>query len=257
MSKKTQTRQDEIYQQLLTQGEVRVNELAAHFSVSMETIRKDLSRMEQEGLLVKTHGGAMTAELKEASVDRKQMEHAEWKKAIARAALPLIQDHTVIFLGPGSTTLALAKLLPLKKDLIIATNSLPIAQLVTDMRHELIFTGGKILKRGKAATGAFTNTYIDSIHIDTAFMGCDGFRNRAGPTTFAYEEMEVKQHVLRQASKKVLLCDASKFQKVGIYTFASFAMFDVLITNVITLAQKQRIKDVPRIIQAGGNEKDE
>lgn len=244
MSKKSEARQQEIYQKILTEGDVRVVDLANLYGVSMETIRKDLNTMEAQGLLHKTHGGACRKQDdSEVSVDIKVSENASLKQDIAKRALLEIPDHACVFLDPGSTTLALAKLLPLKKHLLIVTNSMKIANVVANQKHELIFLGGKVLKKAQAATGAYTINHIDSIHFDLAFMGCDGFKNSHGPTTFAFEEMEVKQHVLSHAAKKILLADKSKFDWQGTYMFAPFQAFDCMITNPLDIEKKKRIQN--------------
>ena len=249
MIKKIENRQQEIYQKILTNGKVRVVDLAKEYDVSMETIRKDLNRMESQGLLHKTHGGACRKEdNSEVAVNVKVNENASFKQNLAKRALGEIPDHSSLFIGPGSTTLSLAKLLPLKKDLLVVTNSLMIANEVTNQKHELIFLGGKVLKKSQCATGAFTLNYIDAIHFDVACLGCDGFKNSRGPTTFSFEEMEVNQHVLRQAEKKIILADQSKFNWQGTYMYAPFDSFDLLITNPIDVEKKKRIQGCNLII---------
>lgn len=232
MSKKSESRHQHIYEQLLMNETVRVNELSEKYHVSMETIRKDLNEMEEQGLLIKKHGGAeLLQNSGEIAVDFKMNTNSIQKNAIARKALELIEDHSVIFLDPGSTTLALARLLPLKKDLIVITNSIKIASMICEQKHELIFLGGKIQKKAKAAAGSFAINHLDTLHIDTAFMGTDGFKNSDGPTTYSFEEVSVKQHAILHSDHKYVLADASKFDSQGTYMFASFSDFDALITD--------------------------
>lgn len=251
MSKKAENRQSDIYSQILSNGEVKVVDLANVHHVSMETIRTDLSTLENQGLIKKIHGGATLKDsYSEVSIEYKMTENASDKQLIAKKALEYIQDGSTIFLDPGSTTLALAKYLPLKKDLLVITNSLKIAQLVAETNHDLIFLGGKMLKKAKATTGSFTNNHLDSLHIDTCFMGCDGFMNMDGPTTFAFEEMEVKQHVLRNSTNKYLLADISKFHKTGTYKFANFSDFDCIFTTFLNNYERRMVEDVQKIVMA-------
>lgn len=255
MSKSSLSRQNNIYQAILSKGRIYVSELSKNFHVSSETIRKDLDILEQQGLILKKHGYAeIMNDYFQLPLNVKITEHALAKQAIAKKALEYIKDNSMIFLDPGSTTLALAKYLPLKKGLTIVTNSLAIAQLVSDMKHDLIFTGGRLQKKGKAFVGAFTANNIDAIQIDTAFMGCDGFLNTDGPTTFSFEEVLIKQHVIKKASQKILLCDASKFEKIGTYTFASFKDYDVLITNPVSNKEKELVKDVKEVIYVNADQ---
>lgn len=257
MSKNTENRQEKIYQTILTKGKIHVSELSNTYNVSTETIRKDLELLERQGMIIKKHGYAEIAnDYSQLPLNVKVTENAFEKQEIAKLALNYIEDNSIIFLDPGSTTLALSKYLPLKKGLTIVTNSLAIANMVSDMKHDLIFAGGKLQKKGKSTIGVFTANNIDCIQIDTAFMGCDGFLKTDGPTTFSFEEVMIKQHVLKKSAKKILLCDSSKFKKSGTYTFASFSDYDVLITNPISRKEQQLIKDVKEVIFTENTKKD-
>ena len=249
MAKTTQQRRNEIYRIIVSKGSARVSELAEQLQVTTETIRKDLNSMDEQGIIIKNHGGA---EIKntyyQLPLDVKMSEHVYEKQLIARRALDFIQDNTVLFLDPGSTILYLAKYLRLRKGLTVVTNSLAIASMVSETTHQLMIAGGLLQKQGKAAIGGFTNSMIDAIHIDTAFMGCDGFLDSFGPATFSHEEMEVKQHVLRKAQQRILLCDSSKFRKSSSYTFAKWSDYDVLITDQITEQEQDMVKEVRQLI---------
>ncbi len=252
MSKKTEIRRNAIYEQILEEGSVKAAQLAAQYNVSLETIRIDLNHLDQQGIVRKTHGGAtMVEEYSEVSIDLKVNEHAQDKQKIGLKALQYIQDDTTIFLDPGSTTLALAKYLPLKKNLTIVTNSLMIAQVVSESKHDLILLGGKVTKKAKAATGPFANEQIRMLHIDQAFMGCDGFMNAYGPTTFAFFEMEVKQRVMENSKENILLCDKSKCHKTGKYIFADFSQFDKVITNYLNNYERRMVTNAKEVIMTG------
>lgn len=249
MTSTKQQRRDELYRIIIAQGSAQVKELAELLQVTTETIRKDLNYMDAQGLIIKNHGGAEVKNTYyQLPLDIKMSEHVYEKQLIAQKALEYIQDNTVIFLDPGSTTLYLAKYLRLRKGLTIITNSLAIASMVSETNHKLIIAGGLLQKQGKAAIGGFTNQIIDAVHIDIAFMGCDGFLDSLGPATFSHEEMEVKQHVLHKAKKKILICDSSKFRKSSSYTFAHWADYDVLITDTITEQEKSMVSDVKELI---------
>ncbi len=130
----------------------------------------------------------------------------------------------------------------------IVTNSLAIAQIVSETNHELLFAGGKLQKQGKSFVGPFTTAIIDSIVIDTAFMSSDGFMD--GPTTFSHEEMEVKKHVINRSTQKILLSDSSKFSKHSTYIFAKCSDYDYLICDDIKNQDKKRIEGIKSIIIA-------
>lgn len=248
MPRNTKQRREEIYQKILNENSVRITDLAHQFQVSSETIRKDISILEQQQLISKKHGIAeINQDYNQLPLDIKIGENSQLKQNIAKKALDYIQDHSIVFLDPGSTTLALCKYLPLKKNLTIVTNSLAIAQMVSQTKHELLFLGGKLQKRGMSMVGVFALQTLEKIQIDTAFMGCDGFYQTGGPTTFSLEEVLIKQQVLTKSRQKILLCDSTKFSKQGTYTFARFSDYDVLITNPISNEQRKLCEGIKRI----------
>lgn len=249
MSKKSEQRQNEIYQQIMSQGSVRVTELAREFSVSHETIRKDLNRMQDQGLIHKTHGGAQQrTEYTEVALDLRITENVSQKQEIAKKCLSLIKDNSIVYIDTGSTPLALSKLLVLRKNLTVVTCSLMAAQVASETKHDVIFLGGKMLKTGKGVVGPFTTRHIDTIPLDIAFLGCDGFLHCSGPTTFDFDMMEVKKHVLDMTRTSVLMCDTSKFHHTGTFIYAPFSAFDYLVTTHLTPYERRMVEDVGKII---------
>lgn len=249
MSIKTETRRKAIISYLQDKKQANIKELSAHFNVTTETIRKDLFALEQRDSIQKHHGWAQFIDkYNELPIDVKMEENIELKQRIALQAVELINDNSLIYLDPGSTTLAMTKYLPLKKDLTIVTCSLPIAQRLLSTKHETILLGGKLQKKGSTAVGAFTLENLEHVKIDMAFMGTDGFYQCDGPTTFSYEELIIKQKVLEKATKKYLLCDVTKFSKTGTYPFGKFAQYDCIITNNITLEERKQIEEAKEIL---------
>lgn len=217
--------------ELIASGSVSVKELAGQYAVSEETIRQDLTRMEDMGLCARIHGGATLAPYREVSTDIKTNERAREKNAIAKRAVEEIHDGMTVWIGSGSTLTALARYLPLRRDLTIITNNLDFASATKNTRHEIIFIGGRVQKRGACTVGAFALENLSQVRIDLAFMGCDGFSLREGPTTFSFEETEIKRFILHHAEKRILLCDASKFALTGSFIFARYEDFESIITD--------------------------
>ncbi len=232
MSKTTKARRDEIYKMVLSEGEVKVKDLANIFAVSSETIRKDLNFMDETGMVLKTHGGAkLLNEYYQLPVDVKLQEYVKEKRCIARKALDYIDDNSVIFLDAGSTTIQVARMLGVKQGLTVVTNSLVVADLVMDSGHHVICTGGMAQRRGRCFVGYYALNVIDSIHFDTIITGSDGFMGMSGPTTFSLEEVDIRRHLLANSDRKVLIADASKFTRTSTYQFARFDEYDYFITN--------------------------
>lgn len=228
----TAERRQEIAQLLLRNGNLKASELAAQFEVSTETIRKDLIYLEEQGIAKKSYGGAIAcSELLERPVALKEMENMSVKTDIAHRALDLIPEKSVILLDAGSTTYALAKLLTLRNDLTIFTNSVTILSLLSDSDNQIFALGGRVRGSSKGIVGSWTIQALQSLHIDTAFLGSDGFRNLAGPSTASYEEAEFKQAVLSCSNRTVILSDHTKFFSNSLFQFASWKEIDTLITN--------------------------
>ena len=148
MSKASEARRNALYQRVLGEGRVRVGELARQLDVTTETIRKDLKVLEERGVLTKKHGSAVVRNAYyQLPFDVKLQEHTLEKQLIARKALEFIEDDAIVYMDPGSTCLQLAKLLRLKKNITVLTNSLPVADIICDSGLDLIMTGGKLQKK--------------------------------------------------------------------------------------------------------------
>ncbi|NBK98583.1 MAG: DeoR/GlpR transcriptional regulator [Erysipelotrichia bacterium] len=253
MSKTTKLRQEEIIKMVLSENEVKVKELALYFNVSMETIRKDLNYLDTLGMVEKTHGGAkIINDYYQLPVNVKLQENVEVKRCIARKALDLIDDNSVVFLDAGSTTIQLAKLLKIKKGLTIVTNSIVVADIALESNQDVICTGGIAQKRGKCLVGLFASNVIDAIHIDTMITGSDGFKGMQGPSTFSLEEAEIRSHVIKNSDRKVLICDASKFSKTSTYQFAKFEDYDYFVTNESDELEETILRKVKHVIKVKG-----
>ena len=243
MSKASEARRNALYQRVLGEGRVRVGELARQLDVTTETIRKDLKVLEERGVLTKKHGSAVV----------RNAYYPLEKQLIARKALEFIEDDAIVYMDPGSTCLQLAKLLRLKKNITVLTNSLPIADIICDSGLDLIMTGGKLQKKGRALVGYYATNVIDTVRIDIAFMGCDGFMDMDGPMTFSMEHAEVNRHILAHSRKNILLCDSSKFTKTATYQFAKFSDYDVMITNELQEGQQDCVSEVKQLIMVKEN----
>lgn len=244
-----QKRQDKIYQEILEHNECRVKDLAALFQVSTETIRKDLDHLEALGLITKNHGSAkILNEYLQLPMDIKMNENSFEKEKIARAAIECIQDHSVIYFDPSTICVKTARYLPFKKHCTIVTNSLAIAQSVLHTKHDLLLLGGHVIKKSNASTGFYTNQIIDTLHIDYAFHGTDGFYGFTGPSTFSKEELDTKRHILEHSKHNILVCDHSKFTKSGSYQFAKFHEFQTMITNDMSEKERTYLSEIAHII---------
>lgn len=233
MKKKlTAERRNELAQILLSEGSIKVGEIARQFHVSTETIRKDIIYLEKEKIAIKSHGGAIIASnMLERSVELKKTDNADDKAKIALKALSFIPKNATVILDAGSTNYALAKLLSLEKGLTIFTNSVLALNVLTPSDNQVFVFGGMTRASSYGIIGKWSNEEIQSIRADISFIGTDGFQDLNGPATASYEEAEFKRNIVKASDKVFILSDSSKFHNRTLFEFCKWEDVDMLITD--------------------------
>lgn len=248
-------RQGEIARQARAQGRVDVAELAVAFSVSLETVRRDLTALERSGVLRRVHGGAIPAERlrHEPALAVRAGSRTADKQRIAQAALAELEGASTVLLDAGTTTAQLAELLPVGRDLTVVTNALPIA-LALSARSDLTvhLLGGRVRQRTLATVDHAALAGLADISVDVAFLGTNGVSVERGFTTPDPAEAAVKRAMVAAARRAVVLADSSK---VGDDQFARFAGLDDVETLVMDNAVDPRVAaDIeaagPRVVLA-------
>jgi DeoR family fructose operon transcriptional repressor len=227
-------RQQQIVDRARKDGRVDVAALAELFDVTAETIRRDLTALERQGLLRRVHGGAIPVErlgFEPALATRDAAASAE-KDRIAKAALAELPNEGAILLDAGTTTARLAEALPVDRELTVVTNALPIAvTLSTRPNITVHLLGGRVRGRTMATVDAWAARLLADTFVDVAFMGANGISVERGLTTPDVAEAEVKRAMIASARRVVVLADHTK---VGVDHFARFgavADVDVLVTD--------------------------
>ncbi|HYG77507.1 MAG TPA: DeoR/GlpR family DNA-binding transcription regulator [Planctomycetota bacterium] len=226
-------RQRDIETVLQTERKVLVEDLSQRFGVSEVTIRKDLTELENRGVLLRTHGGAVLAEKPELVVPmhRRSTEQVSEKNLIAKAAAARIKDGESILLDTGSTTLSLARELR-GRNLNVVTNSVLIAtELAADEQISIIVLGGTLRRSSFALMGALALEQLKTLHVDRAFLGASGFDPKAGFSCQNLIEAETKRAMVHSAHEAVLLVDHSKFDRSAFAPFCSPKEVDCVITD--------------------------
>ncbi|UCF92619.1 MAG: DeoR/GlpR transcriptional regulator [Desulfobacterales bacterium] len=231
-----QERKLKIMELLAQNKKVTVAELCKFFNVSSATIRNDLRELDNNGQLIRTHGGAiietktgfepMTAQKKDFDLRGKQL--------IAKAAINLIEDGDNIILDAGTTTLELAKLLYQKKNLTVVTNDLEIVRTLEnfDTLH-IILMGGMVRKNYNCTIGVQGQKMLSGLTVDKAFMGTHSFSIDKGATTPDINQAETKKAMIESAVKIILLCSHHKLGKASFAQFASLDEIDTLVIDNI------------------------
>ncbi|MFZ7229218.1 DeoR/GlpR family DNA-binding transcription regulator [Avibacterium avium] len=239
----TQQRRHRIVQLLQSQGEVSVEQLVQLFETSEVTIRKDLTALEESGVLVRRYGGAilMPQELLDESQDEPLSNR---KLAIAKYAAERIADHNRIIIDSGSTTAALINQLNKKQGLVVMTNSLSVATQLRALENEptLLMTGGTWDTRSESFQGQVAAQVLRSYNFDQLFIGADGIDLERGTTTF--NELVDLSRVMAEVSREVIVMVES--QKIGRKMpniELTWQQIDVLVTDDFLAAEiKQQIE---------------
>lgn len=230
----TITRQEEILKILDEKKSVTVEYLSEELYVSPATIRRDLSMMEKQGLLRRSHGGAVqfVPSNEEYSFSLREQENVIEKKKIATTVLKLINNNDTIFLDSSSTVGYIIPLLTKFKYLTVTTTGLRNALLLSDTPNLKIYIpGGQILNHSNSIVGSDTIDYISRIHADITILSCSGIDEKAGFTDNTIEQAKLKQIMSKNSKKVVMLCDSTKFNKTYLCTDLMFDDVDYLITD--------------------------
>lgn len=222
-----------ILDHLREHSSVEVSFLADQLSVSEVTVRKDLEKLEQDRVLVRSHGGAVLSEdlLAEPSFVEKEDQLADEKQAIAQAAFDLVADDTTIALSTGTTVGRLARKLLERRGLTVVTNALNVANTFVGSDFEIFLTGGSLRKNTFGLVGEAAEHGLEPVTYEYAFIGTNGISVENGLTTPSMEEARVVRAMMNNARHVVLLADHTKFDHIGFYRICPAERVHTIITD--------------------------
>jgi len=227
-------RQQTILELLQQNGRVTVSELSQMFGVSEVTIRVDLQTLAEQGLIVRTHGGAVhTPRVPELSLNLRRRQQTMEKESIAEAAANLVASGDAIFLDASSTALALARQLSYHRDLTILTHSLAVAQVLLDKAGVTVVVIGGVLQRDTVSLMGLEGLGIlKKYNIRTGFFGAHGLSFPEGLTDVSAREAEIKRQVVGECRQVIAIIDATKWGRVGPASFAHPQDLHTIITDL-------------------------
>lgn len=227
----------ERHQQILAlleeEGAVRVAALAQRFSVAEETIRRDLERLGEAGLLSRTHGGAMRLrdDRQDAPIAVRRITMAVEKRAIAQRAAELVEEGDTIALDASSTVLELASALP-DMPLTVVTNSVDAARVLAGRVHiNTTLTGGELDTESVCLLGPIAEGTLRQFAFDKAFLSCKAIDPRRGLSEASVTHASLKRWLLDLADRSILLADNSKFGVRSVSFFGMLTEVGVLVTD--------------------------
>ena len=228
----TAERQQHILATLQRQGKVVASELSAALDVSEDTIRRDLRKLAEAGLLQRVHGGALPSSPAAASYSARQAQSPSAKAAIAQAAAQLVNKGQVIILDGGTTTLQVAQRLPTDLQATVVTNSPPIAvALANHPQIEVLMIGGRLDKASLVSIGAVTIEGFRTIRADLCMLGICSLHPEVGITVPDLEEAYVKRAMIASAAEVVALASAEKLGTATTYTVGPLTELTHLVTE--------------------------
>lgn len=237
-----QERETAILDRLTRDGAVSVAQLAAELGVSAVTIRGQLSELETQGLLVRTHGGAKPI-LAQSVLDR-QRDHEDAKQRISRAAADLIEDNDRVMIEAGTTTALVAKYVA-RRHVQVVTNSMLLfnyARLNPSL--DVVLTGGNFHRLSESMVGPMALRAVQEFNVRLAFVGTDGFTIDRGMTTQFFEGAQVISAMAERAESIWLLADSSKYGRAGFVSVLPLEKLTGIITDTgIADRELERLRD--------------
>lgn len=229
-------RRREILEVLHRDGRVLVKDLARQFRISQITIRKDLEFLDGQGVIQRTHGGALPVQagaLLDPTLREKQRLHSKQKAQIAHAAARLVEEGQSLLLDSGTTTTAIARALKNKNmmRLTVITNAVNIAAELAGTHIEVILTGGMLRKNSFSLVGPLAERTLRQLSADILFLGVDGFDTNAGLFTPNLLESEVNRAMVEIARRTIAVCDSSKFGRRSLCNIMPVATVHEVITD--------------------------
>lgn len=226
-------REDEIIHLLMENKIVKANDLAGHFGVSMETIRRDLSALEERHLIRRVHGGAVLNNpvSEEPDYERREIDNFEQKVRIGKRAAQLVEDGDSIIIDIGTTALEFARFLKDKR-ITVFTNSIKIAyELMQSEMVNTILLGGKVRMGEGTMSGYWAEEMIDCFYVDKLFLGVGALHPEKGLTDYHIEETHLRRHYLKQSRRVIALADYSKIGIHAMNLVCPVKQLDILVTD--------------------------
>lgn len=232
-----ENRKQRILDLLETRGDITIKELSERLEVSLVTIRKDVSKLEAQGLLVRKHGSVTMAESKHTLFQQflpyrlRKMTKVNEKARIAKRVMEFIEPEDTILLDSGSSALAVANELLDKEHISIVTNSICAANLLNDSNHSVYLAGGTVLSRGMCTIGSDAEAFIRKFSCKKAIISTTGIRKDLSLTVTLDTEASVKKAIIDSAETVILLATDDKFYHSSLFSFCDASQIDIIITN--------------------------
>jgi DeoR/GlpR family transcriptional regulator of sugar metabolism len=224
-------RQELLLQLLRTHGKVRVEDASTLFGVSLDTIRRDLNRLVRAGIAIRTHGGALIR-TKPAQILAEDKTASDPKSTIGKTAARLVKENSLVLFDSGSTSLEVAKNVPVDLAFIAVTNNLAVAEtLARRPGTTVVIASGRILRNSMSIVGADVLRFLRSVHADLCFLGACSIGLEFGVGAIEADELPIKQQMVESSAKVIALAAKEKFSAAAAFSVCPLSSVDSIITD--------------------------
>jgi DeoR family transcriptional regulator, glycerol-3-phosphate regulon repressor len=227
-------RQLQLIEHVKLYGSASVEQLAELFEVTLQTVRRDITKLADEGLVARFHGGVRlpSSTIENLAYTQRENLNRGAKEAIAQAVAAQIPNDSSIILNIGTTTEAIAKALMQHSGLRVITNNLNVASILSgNPRCEVIVTGGLVRSVDRGIVGEATVDFIKQFRVDIAVIGASGIEADGTLRDFDFREVKVAQAIINHARQVWLAADHSKFNRHAMVELARLSQIDRLFTD--------------------------
>lgn len=244
-------RQQEILAEVSKRGTIPVNDLLKLIDSSPATIRRDLTFLEKNNFILRSHGYVHSIQEAEKilPVNKRSVVAALEKKKIASLAASFIKDGMTLILDSGTTCQEIARQI-LDRKVTVVTNSIEVCRILLNSEAKVISCGGMLMKEQQCFLGPDATAFLRNIEVDLCFLGATGVRSTTGLTTSSPLQLDYKKQAIKVSTRTLAVFDTSKFSSANLYLFASFEDLDGVITNKPLPGSRE--EEMLKIIDADG-----
>ena len=228
-------RRQKIIEQISADKAVKVIDLSREFAVTEETIRRDLEKLEQKGILIRTYGGAvlMKRANEELPLSIRLRENMEGKRLIGQIISNLIQEGDVVMIGTGTTNIEFARKISHLHNITVITNSLGVvSEVVQNDAVTVISAGGTLIRKALAFVGPVANTTINCHYADKVIISCKAINTEKGIMESSELEVDIKRAMVKSGKEVILAVDHTKFDSWSMISLFDFRDIDIVVTDM-------------------------
>lgn len=232
-------RHDKILEILKEENYVSTHKLSKMLYVSLPTIRRDLTELQLQKQIIRSHGGAKKIQSEHivAPLDFRKTVNSTEKRKLCRSAAAFVEDNDIVFVDASTTSLQIADFLTEKKSITVLTNGIPLAATLVKKGIKTYCVGGEIFENSLANFGSFAEEFIQKFNIDIFIFSCHGVNEKGILTDPSLPETQIRKTAIAQSKKTVFLCDESKLNCSAPFNLVPIQKIDYVVTNTKKLQE--------------------